>query len=159
MSRWETGQAEVQGLLDQGELDEVPASSVQARTLLDDAERHFHSAEAIADSDPSAAYAVMYDGARKALAAILAQQGLRATSRGGHLAVQNAVEAQFGRARAVVGPFNRIRRRRHDAEYPNLDDPTIDTDEVLKDLPKARALAEAAVKIIPQMGPWVSSGE
>lgn len=63
-----------------------------------DAERHFRSAEAIADSDPSAAYAVMYDGARKALATILAQQGLRATSKGGHLAVQNAVEVQFGQA-------------------------------------------------------------
>lgn len=154
MSRWKPGQAEVQGLIDQRELQKVPASSVQAQALLVDAERHFRSAEMIAKSDPSAAYAVMYDGARKALAAILTQQGLRATSKGGHLAVQNAVEAQFGQARQVVRPFNRIRRRRNDAEYPSVDNPTIDTDEVLRDLPKARALADAAAKIIPQIGPW-----
>lgn len=156
MSRWETGQAEVQGLIDQRELDEVPASSIQAQALLDDAERHFRSAESIAEADPSAAYAVMYDGARKALAAILAHQGLRATSKGGHLAVQNAVQAQFGQARRVVQPFDRIRRRRHDAEYPSAEKGSIETHEVLADLPKARALANAAATLIPQMGPWVS---
>jgi len=96
----------------------------------------------------------MYDGARKALAAILAHQGLRATSKGGHLAVQNAVEAQSGQARQVVRPFSRIRRRRNEAEYPSDANPTIDTEQVFDDLPKARALAEAAAKIIPQMGPW-----
>ena len=154
MTRWPQGQVEVQGLIDRGELSTVPASAVQAEALLADAARHFRSAEAIAASDPSAAYAVMYDGARKALAAILAQQGLRATSKGGHLAVQNAVEAQFGQARQVVRPFGRIRRRRNDAEYPSLDNPAIDTDEVLRDIPKGRALAEAAAKILPEMGPW-----
>ncbi|MDQ3689049.1 MAG: hypothetical protein M3406_03260, partial [Chloroflexota bacterium] len=79
---------------------------------------------------------------------------MRATSKGGHLAVQNAVEAQFGQARKVVRPFNRIRRRRNEAEYPTVGNPAIDTHEVFDDLPKARALAEAAAQIIPQMGSW-----
>lgn len=157
MSRWETGSAEVQALIDRGALEQVPASSIQSEALLTDAERHFCSAVSIATSDPSAAYAVMYDGARKAMAAILAHQGLRATRNGGHLAVQDAVEAQFGQARTVVRPFNRIRRRRNEAEYPSVGNPTIDTHEVLDDLPKARALAEAAARIIPQMGPWADA--
>ena len=42
------------------------------------------------------AYQPPYDALRKAAAALLAVQGLRATSRGGHIAIQDAVRAQFG---------------------------------------------------------------
>jgi hypothetical protein len=41
-------------------------------------------------------YALAYDGARKALTAILENEGLRPTTRGGHLAVFEAVRAQLG---------------------------------------------------------------
>jgi hypothetical protein len=68
---------------------------------------------------PLAGYALAYDAARKALTAILENQGLRPTTRGGHLAVYEAVRAQLeapmGR---LLRTFNRMRTRRHDAEYP-----------------------------------------
>ncbi|OUZ11930.1 hypothetical protein BHE97_03385 [Aeromicrobium sp. PE09-221] len=64
------------------------------------------------------AYDSLYAAARKALAAVLAKQGLRATSQGGHLAAQHAIEAQLGRLRHVVGAFNRMRITRHEADYP-----------------------------------------
>ncbi|MEO6997383.1 MAG: hypothetical protein ABI112_04810, partial [Terracoccus sp.] len=62
--------------------------------------------------------------ARKAMAAALAVQGLRATSAGWHLAVQEAVAAALGRSGTVVRPFGRPRRTRNDADYPRLDTPS-----------------------------------
>lgn len=47
------------------------------------------------DSDPAGALQLAYDAARKAAAALLATQGLRATTRGGHIAVLEAARAQF----------------------------------------------------------------
>ena len=42
------------------------------------------------------AYQLAYDALRKSAASLLEAQGLRATSRGGHVAVQDGVIAQFG---------------------------------------------------------------
>jgi hypothetical protein len=57
----------------------------------------------IATSDPVTAYVTAYAAARFAFVEVLAQQGLRATQRGGHLAVQ-----QFG---GRFPEFNTLRRR------------------------------------------------
>jgi hypothetical protein len=73
------------------------ASDRVPQRLLADAGRHLATAAAGLDADDFAgAYQLAYDALRKSAAALLAVQGLRATSRGGHLAVQEAVTAQFG---------------------------------------------------------------
>lgn len=54
------------------------------------------AAVALSSQDLSGAYQLAYDALRKSTASLLAVQGLRATSRGGHIAVQDAVLAQFG---------------------------------------------------------------
>ena len=59
------------------------------------ARRHIASATTNADSDPEGALALAYDAARKTGTALLAHQGLRPTSTGGHLAVVDAINAQF----------------------------------------------------------------
>ena len=53
-------------------------------------------------ADPPGAFAVLYDAARESLGAVLAQQGLRATSRNGHRAAQEALEAQLGPNASMV---------------------------------------------------------
>jgi len=94
---WSTGAAKIRELLENGELDVVESSVTIARQLLADAERHLASARTIGRAgDLSGAYQLAYDALRKAAASLLAAQGLRATSRGGHIAVQDAVIAQFG---------------------------------------------------------------
>src|ERR1700761_555134 len=99
--RWEQGRAAIDRMLADGELQRVPASREQADRLLAQARVHVASALKVCDSDPPGGYALAYDGARKALTAVLENEGLRATTRGGHLAVSEAVRA----TRPPDGPY------------------------------------------------------
>jgi hypothetical protein len=97
-----------------------------------------------------------YDAARKACSALLAQQGLRATSRGGHIAIRDVTRAQFGsgsRGR-VFREFDAMRRRRRDAEYPQDPGDAIDANEVRDVLPKARAIVDYAAHLLSELEPW-----
>ena len=59
-----------------------------------DADAHVRLASKGTSDDPAGALQLSYDAARKAAAALLAVQGLRATTRGGHIAVIDSVRAQ-----------------------------------------------------------------
>jgi HEPN domain-containing protein len=153
--RWPLGEAEVQNLIDEGEIEEVEPSQEHADLLMRQAETHLASAPALLPADPPGAFAVLYDAARKSLCAVLAKQGLRATSKNGHRATQEAIEAQLGpNARKVVRPFRSLRTRRHDAEYPRLDTPEITADEAEEALNDARRIVEAMKKFLPNVGSW-----
>ena len=88
--------------------------------------------------------------ARKASAALLAVQGLRATSRGGHIAVIEAVRAQFNDRDGidVFGRINRLRRRRNTAEYPSEDSPGVTVGEAEQALAVGRDLIDAAQRLL-----------
>lgn len=60
------------------------------------ASRTLTTAETIASDDPDSAFVLAYDSARYAGTALLAHQGLRPTTSGGHYAVEVALRAQFG---------------------------------------------------------------
>jgi hypothetical protein len=79
-------QAQIEQLLREGELERVALSPALAQRLLDEVNRHLGSAELVSESDPTGAFELAYDGARKACAALLAVQGLPSTTRGGHVA-------------------------------------------------------------------------
>lgn len=150
--RWAQGRSEVQQLIDEGFVERIVASREAADRMLVTARQHVESAETLADSDPDAAYAVMYDGSRKALAAVLENQGLRATTRGGHLAVYDVVRAQLHPPQGpVLRPFDRMRRRRHQTEYPSSEHPQVTADEVREELPKVEAIIETAAAILDHM--------
>jgi hypothetical protein len=153
--RWEQGREAIDRMLADGELQRVPASREQADRLVAQARVHVASALTVCDADPPGGYALAYDGARKALTAILENQGLRPTSRGGHLAVFEAVRAQvdppMGRA---LRQFNRMRTRRHDAEYPPTDAPEITPDDVREDQRTAETLIDLAARVLNEMSPF-----
>jgi len=133
----------------------VSANREHADLLLAQAGRHLSSAQAIATGDPAGAYQLLYDAARKALAAVLENQGLRATSRGGHIAVLDAVAAQLDPPLGpILRPFDRLRRRRNQAEYPAADQPGFRSEDVARDLPKVREIVAAAEKVLDQMSPF-----
>ncbi|HOA03641.1 MAG TPA: hypothetical protein PKI27_15130, partial [Dermatophilaceae bacterium] len=97
-----------------GELERVTPDAALAARLLADGTRHIESARSAERlSDLTGAYQLAYDALRKAAAALLAVQGLRATSRGGHIAIQDAVQAQFGGPGSPFRSFGRIRRNRN----------------------------------------------
>lgn len=127
---------------------------MNAERLLAEADRHLRSARALAADDPPGAYDLLYTAARKALAAALAVQGLRATSQGGHLAVQDAVTYQLGRAGSVIKPFGRLRRIRNDADYPKIDTPSLTAEDATDDVEVAAAILAAMHSLVPRLGPW-----
>src|SRR5690348_5148472 len=93
--RWQQGRPAIDGMLARHELERVPASRPHADLLLTQADSHLRSASAVAETDPTGAFQLLYDAARRALNAVLENQGLRPTSRGGHIVVLDAVAAQL----------------------------------------------------------------
>jgi hypothetical protein len=153
--RWQQGRDLVDGMVARGELERVPASRDHADLLLSQARRHLASSDAIVDDDPAGAYQLLYDAARQALAAVLENQGLRATSRGGHIAVREAVSAQLDPSLgSVLRPFDRMRRRRNQVEYPSASAPVIAPHEVARDIPKVEEILAVTAKVLDQMSPF-----
>jgi hypothetical protein len=139
-------------MLEGGELERVQASREHADRLLQQARRHLDSAEMICDSDPEGAYDTLYDAGRKALWAILANQGLRPSHRGGHLAAYHAVKAQLDPPMGQqLRPFDRMRRQRRDVEYPRIDTPEMIPDDVRDDLPKIADIVDMAARVLDTM--------
>ena len=153
--RWQQGRARIEQLLATGELQRIHSSRPQADRLIEQARAHLASAAAICDDDPSGGYALAYDAARKALTAVLENQGLRPTTLGGHVAVYEAVRAQLDPPMGkVLRPFTRMRRLRHDAEYPPADVPELTADDVSGDLGNAEAIVDLAVRVLDRMSPF-----
>lgn len=96
MSRWPRGEAEVEELLWRGELEHVTAGAADGIPLLAQAERTAASAAPLVGTYACGAYVLSCDATRFACISLLAQQGMRATTSGGHYAVERAVRAQFG---------------------------------------------------------------
>jgi hypothetical protein len=94
--------------------------------LFEQARETAATASGLVYTDPYSAYVLAYDAARFACVALLAQQGLRATTSGGHYAVEQAVRAQFGDG---FRPAGILRRRRNELEYPHLPSDTATPDE------------------------------
>jgi hypothetical protein len=115
---WETGSERIRELINAGELGQVPPDTELARRILADARRHLATAAAEPAGDLSGAYQLAYDALRKSAASLLEAQGLRATSRGGHIALQDAVITQSGSSIRAIRSFSRLRRARNSFEYP-----------------------------------------
>lgn len=147
---WARGLEEVRRLIEHGEVESVEASAEVAERLLRDADAHVRLAGLGLEHDPAGVLQLSYDAARKASAALLAVQGLRATTRGGHIAVVDAVRAQFNGSGGLpaFGQINRLRRRRNDTEYPSSTTPGVTTAEAEQALEVARAVIDGAKKLL-----------
>jgi hypothetical protein len=146
---WQPGRGRMAALLDAGELEHVAVDQRIAQLLLDDAGRHHATAAtALSSGDLSGAYQLAYDALRKSAASLLARQGLRATSRGGHVAVQESVMAQFGSTVRAFRSFGRIRRARNSFEYPSTVGPGPSADDVADAIAAATEAHQAATTIV-----------
>lgn len=153
--RWNQGRDTIDRMLGDSELQRVPASREHANRLILQARKHLISANEICADDPAGGYTLVYDAARKALTAVLENQGLRPTTHGGHLAVYEATRAQLEPPMGqVLRPFDRIRRQRHDVEYPPTDAPQIDADDVREDAAKAIAIVDLSERLLDEMSPF-----
>jgi hypothetical protein len=106
-------------LRNKGLIEKVEPDQAAATGWLDDAGRHLDAATMVADLDPSGAYVLAYDAARKSVAAALLMSGHRVLSRpGSHQAL-----AQYAQSIAIqvdepaLTRFDRLRRNRNRSEY------------------------------------------
>jgi hypothetical protein len=148
MSRWQRGEAQVEQLLRHRELEQVTGATADGAPLLAQAGRTAATAASLVQADAYSAYVLAYDAARFACIALLAQQGLRATTSGGHYAVERTVRAQFGEG---FRPFADLRRRRNELEYPRLPADTATADEAEQAVDVARRLAASAGGLLGQL--------
>ncbi len=154
---WQPGRDKIAELLAAAELQQVTADHSIAQLLVDDAGRNLATAAAaLSSSDLSGAYQLAYDALRKSAASLLAAQGLRATSRGGHIAIQEAARAQFGSTLKAFRSFGRIRRARNNFEYPSTITPGPSPDDVRDAITTATQARDAAITILEQnlLTPW-----
>ena len=154
---WETGSERIQELISAGELGQVPPDTRLARRMLADAGRHLATAAAAQSTgDLPGAYQLAYDALCKSAASLLEAQGLRATSRGGHIAVQDAVIAQFGPSIRALRSFSRLRRARNSFEYPSTETPGPSEDDVKDAIRVAAEVNDAVGKVLESgiLSPW-----
>lgn len=132
----------------------MPADAATVEGLIESARRHVVTGRTATTNDPEGSFSLAYDAARKAASALLAHQGLRGTTAGGHIVIVEAMNAQFPGV-AGLKSIDRLRRRRNQAEYPDPSnyDP-VTTDESEDALNVATDCIEAATRLIaaPQLG-------
>lgn len=148
MNRWTQDEAQIEELIANKQLQQVVGGQANGAHLLEKALRTRATASAIADQDPDSAYVLAYDAARYSGTAILAQQGLRPTTSGGHYVVEVALRAQFGDG---FRPFGATRRRRNELEYPSGPTGATTQEEAHKAIKDAKALLLAAHQLLPTL--------
>ena len=150
--RWQQGRNVIDDLLAHGRLTRVTPNRELADTLLAQARAHLASGTQVVQSDPSGAFSLVYDAARKALTAILVNQGLRAGGDGAHAVLAEAVTAQLDPPLgATFRPFTWMRPLRNHTQYPAPERPTAQIEDVEEALPAATGMVNAAAQLLDQM--------
>ena len=139
-------------LLDRGQIERVEPNPQHARRLLADARRHLASARLLGTTDDvAAAFVTAYDSARKALAAMLAVQGLRARGGdGGHRVLGELMQAQLPRHKRLLREFDWMRMTRNDTEYPDPERPTATTEDLNAGITAAERIVDLSERFLAQ---------
>jgi hypothetical protein len=133
-------------LKSRGLIEAVDTDPATAAQWLDDARRHLEAATKIADLDPSGAYVLGYDAARKSVAAGLLMAGHRVLNRPrAHQALAqyaDSLSAQTGEL--ALKRFDRLRRNRNRSEYGSR---TFGKAEVSEAINTAQAIRAACTSL------------
>jgi hypothetical protein len=155
MLRWMKGRDRVDALLAERRLERVAANRELADEYLAQSRAHLRTSTVVAGTDPVGEFQLAYDSARKALASLLIVQGLRPTSAGGHVALYEAVLAQFDPPLgSIVKNFGWMRPLRNDSEYPSLDRPVASVDDAVAGRAAAELMVDAAARLLDQLPPY-----
>ena len=127
-----------------GAVEPDPATTTQ---WLHDAERHLEAASKIADLDPSGAYVLAYDAARKSITGALLMSRHRILRRpGSHQALaQYADSLATQTGEQALTRFDRLRRNRNRSEYGSR---TFGKAEVKEAIDTAQAIRAACASLI-----------
>jgi hypothetical protein len=151
--RWQQGRDTVDALLTAERVQRVTPSRELADLMVTAARTHLVTAANATDTDPAAAFQTAYDGARKALAAVLANQGLRAAAGpGGHAVLLEVCMAQLDPPMGkTLHHFDWMRRTRNATEYPSLETPPVTSEDVRDAIRLAGDIVAVAVQVLDAM--------
>lgn len=145
MARRVKGEQTVQFLIDRNRLESFEVEDLVGLTdaLIGRAMLRVETTAtaALAGGDVDGAFVAAYDAYRMSAEALLARQALRATGGdGSHMAVEDAVSAQFGTdIPAFTKPtFERLRRARHSAQYFDPSAPSLTASDATWAIEKAK---------------------
>jgi HEPN domain-containing protein len=147
--RWSVGEATIDRLLAAGHLERVQGAQADGTSWLDRARRGLEAAQVLAETAPDSSVVLAYDAARQACVALLAQQGLRPTTAGGHYVIEEVIRAQFG---PTLRAFGGLRRRRNELEYPLYPTEQASAAEATETLQTAAEIIDAAGKLVANLG-------
>ncbi|WP_394253547.1 hypothetical protein [Arthrobacter pityocampae] len=152
ITRWEQGRATIDAMLLDGELSTVAPNKEWASTLIDLAEEHIGAADKIINVSALTAFQTYYDAVHKIFDAILVNQGLRGTGKGGHIALQRAAKAQLVPPLGdLVDDFHWMRQLRNAGDYPVPDKKLADSEDAVEAQTVAKGLVAKARILIEQM--------
>jgi HEPN domain len=155
INRWDRGRAEIDHLIGRGRLTRVAPNRALAESHLRQATTHLVAAATLRDLDPAGAFGLAYDAARLALAAVLVNQGLRPRGEGAHAVLLEAAIAQLEPPRQPeIREFDWMRRLRNDTQYPDVDRPSANGDDVDQAIPAAQAILDRAQRLVVVMPPY-----
>jgi hypothetical protein len=139
--------SKLEDLRNRGLVESVEADQATATQWLDDAERHLAAATKIADLDPSGAYVLAYDAARKSVAGALLMSGHRVLSRPGshHALAQYADSLAAETGEQALTRLDRLRRNRNRSEYGSR---TFGKAEVQEAIDTAEAIRAACASLM-----------
>jgi len=148
VARWSKGERTVHYLVERARLESFEAEDLGglADTLIGRAARRVETTAvaALAGGDIDGAYVAAYDAYRMSAESLLARQGLRATGGdGSHMAVEDAVAAQFAKP-----TFERFRRTRHSAQYFDPEAAPVTESDVSWAIEKATAAVSGVSKLL-----------
>lgn len=155
MKRWEQGRTTIETLLERGDLERVSANAQWAHALIDLAEEQLRAARAVLEISALTAFQTTYDAVHKMFDAILVNQGLRGTSRGGHLAIRDALRAQLDPPMSdLIADFDWMRRMRNAGDYPVPDKKLADRADANEALTVGDELASKVRALLAAMPPF-----
>lgn len=133
-------------------LERVERNREHALAVVVTAERHIRTAELLADTDDHAmAFTAAYDGARKALVAVLAAEGFRVRPAGG--AHRNTGIAAAGFVNdSALDEFEWMRQVRNATEYPDDDRPTATNQDVAEAITAAVRIVDVCAEYVRRDG-------
>ncbi len=130
-----------------GKVSRVKPNSARSNDLLIQTQRHVVSARSLADSDPTLALAACHDAVRKAIDADAGANGLRFENiAGSHRTTLDSAATQLEGAVADddLRDADRLRQRRHGAEYGELPAGSVNAEEI----ESFARMADRVVKVI-----------
>ena len=152
ITHWKQGRTEIETMVKAGYLQKVSPDRELAELFLEHARLHLHTATQVQSTDPTGSFQIAYDAARKSCAALLENQGLRATSKGGHRAIEDALRTQLvPPLKSQLNNFGWMRTLRHASEYPSFDNPTADASDAHTAITYAKELLGLAEKLLDEM--------